>query len=338
MDGPQGRRIYTLAMMFLRSGYDVTLVLRLRFSGNIHRKLKRLLLQEPVSYVRHLSEVPGEYLLISDTPPSTLPKGCRKLVVVDYDAYTVASESLPLPFPMHPYVYREGLDLRLQEYRKQPRKIRMFFMGDIDPKYSSHRVENAFNKVPRDRMVALLQKEMPEGSVLRVRTLDEWRNVSQEGFSGLVLASTRDFQIPFGEWLQAMATTDIFLGCPGVNYPMCHNAVEALAVGTIPFLEYSCHFHPHLRDNEDCFVFSGEKGLLRRAGYLLGADGALLETMRQKAAAYYDSVLAPGVLTQKIEACPKSVCHLKALAHKSEVSAVDCLQKMSTVGKSLQAV
>ena len=318
IDGPQGRRIYTLVVAFLRSGYEVTLVLDLRFAGNLFGKLKRLLLDEPLSYAGRLDEVTGSYLLVSDSPPHHLPDGCRKLVQVDYGNWFPGSDSLPLPFAMHPWIYHNGLDEQLEDFRRQPRKIRLFFMGDIAGKYSSHEVEHVYGKLPRDRIVELLEERLPAGSVRRIRSLEEWYQVSEEGFPGVVLGSTRDFQIPAREWMKAVATAEAFMVCPGVHYPMCHNTVEALAVGTVPLIEYPRYFHPPLEHGENCLEFSGEEGLIASVERLLSIDPSSLRSIGCKAAQYYDTQLAPDALTRQIEEWPSDVCRLKVLAHQSE--------------------
>ena len=318
IDGPQGRRIYTLVVAFLRSGYDVTLVLDLRFVGNLFHKLKRLLLDEPLSYAARLEDVSGSYLLVSDSPPHHLPDTCRKLVQVDYGGWIPGSDSLPLPFAMHPWIYHHGLDEKLEDYRKQPRRIRLFFMGDIADKYSNHEVENVYGKLPRDKIVELLERRMPAGAVRRVRSLEEWHKISEEGFPGIVLGSTRDFQIPADEWLKAVASAEAFMVCPGVHYPMCHNAVESLAVGTVPLIEYPRYFHPALEHGENCLGFNGEKGLLASVERLLSMDALDLQRIGTKATEYYDTQLTPDALTKQIEEWPSDVCRLKVLAHQSE--------------------
>ena len=318
IDGPQGRRIYTLVVAFLRSGYDVTLVLDLRFSGNLFHKLKRLLLDEPLSYAARLEEVTGSYLLVSDSPPPHLPDGCRKLVQVDYGHWSPDSDSIPLPFAMHPWIYHHGLDEKLGDFREQPRKIRLFFMGDIADKYSSHEVEHVYGKLPRDKIIELLEQRMPAGTVRRIRSLAEWHETMAAGFPGVVLASTRDFNIPANEWLKAVASAEAFMVCPGVHYPMCHNTVEALAVGTVPLIEYPRYFHPPLEHGENCLEFDGEEGLLTSVEKLLRLDPSLLRSIGRKATQYYDEQLAPNALTKQIEEWPSNICRLKVLAHQNE--------------------
>ena len=318
IDGPQGRRIYTLVVAFVRSGYEVTLVLDLRFVGNLFYKLKRLLLDEPISYAARLEEITEPYLLVCDSPPRIIPDACRKLIEIDYSHWIPDSDSLPLPFPMHPWIYHSRLDEKLGDYRRQTRKVRLFFMGDIAEKYSNHEVEDVYGKLPRDKIVELLEQRLSEGTVRRVRSLEEWREVSETGFHGVVLGSTRDFQVPADEWLKAIASAEAFMVCPGVHYPMCHNAVESLAVGTVPLIEYPRNFHPVLEHDKNCLEFDGEEGLLSSVQKLLSMDASELRAIGDRATQYYNTHLTPQAFTRQIEEWPSEVCRLKVLAHQSE--------------------
>src|SRR3990167_5062911 len=57
---------------------------------------------------------------------------------------------------------------------------------------------------------------------------------------------------------------DFFLAPPGVQMPLCHNIIEAIAVGTIPFTNYYNWFEVPLEDGKNCIAFNDEKELLQR--------------------------------------------------------------------------
>jgi hypothetical protein len=112
-----------------------------------------------------------------------------------------------------------------------------------------------------------------------------------------------DDQPRIGEthWLSTLATSDFFLCPPGYVMPMCHNTVEAMAVGAIPIINYPEWFDPHLEHLQNCIAFDEKGDLLAKLNEVLAMDAGQIARMRQRVIAYYDQCLAPERFVRKIE-------------------------------------
>jgi hypothetical protein len=102
-------------------------------------------------------------------------------------------------------------------------------------------------------------------------------------------------------WLEALATSDFFLCPPGYVMPMCHNTVEAMAVGAIPIINYPEWFDPHLVHGDNCIGFDNKADLLSRLDDVLAMDAEAIARMRQRVIAYHDEYLAPEAFVRRIE-------------------------------------
>jgi hypothetical protein len=102
-------------------------------------------------------------------------------------------------------------------------------------------------------------------------------------------------------WLQTLATSDFFLCPPGFVMPMCHNTVEAMAVGAIPIINYPEWFDPNLEHLKNCIAFDDKSDLLDKLNEVLRMDGEEVARMRQHVIDYHDSYLAQESFVRKIE-------------------------------------
>lgn len=81
---------------------------------------------------------------------------------------------------------------------------------------------------------------------------------------------------------------------------MSHNAIEALAVGSVPIIQYPELFYPPLEHNVNCLVYKNKQELvdvLKRAMSMSPEDAA---TLSIGAAAYYDQFLEPKRVVQRL--------------------------------------
>ena len=71
------------------------------------------------------------------------------------------------------------------------------------------------------------------------------------------------------DWLPDLSKTDFFICPPGFCMPMCHNVIEAMAVGAIPVINYPEWFNPTLRHMENCIVFDDRNDLVMKIEEIL---------------------------------------------------------------------
>jgi len=312
-DGQQGRRAYALLAYFVRAGYRVALVANRGFVGNIDRKLKRPLLEHPMTVIEDVGAFGGDdATLLTDRPRRTLPPGFRRQIVVKTSGpFEPARGQVAFPFALHPTTLHLGMDSDLERLREMPRRWRVFFSGACSKaSYDTHWIRREFGMVPRSRVLEIISEELPTEFPA---SADEVEDLLTREVSGFVWPPESAAAIAPERWLEVVAHAAVFAAAPGVSYPMCHNIIEAMAVGTVPLTEYPEQFDPPLRHGENCVAYSGEGGLRSSIREIEQMTPAALTSLGGAAAEYYDAHIAPEAFVRSLEADPRPtlVLHLK---------------------------
>jgi hypothetical protein len=166
------------------------------------------------------------------------------------------SETPTMPYPMHHRTTESHRDSAWSELRESDRRG-IFFAGRIKESYKRNKITGEFGVIDRVSAVRTVQDRF--GS--RVLETLQARDTSQDSMP-IVLLDSGQHGIDQSQWLPTLTTFDFFLCCPGASQPMCHNAIEAMSVGTIPLIEYGDRFSPPLSDSINAVCFSGEEGLI----------------------------------------------------------------------------
>ena len=294
IDGPQGRRVYALMIFFVRAGFHPVIWPNYLFLANIRDKLKGLILAEQYSVGTAQALAKRSYVLITDFD-SPRRRDATRVVHIDYrPGYTPGDASLPMPFSLFPKLYADGQDQRLAEQRTQARQWSIFFGGDAEPaKYSKPSIPRIYGKVSRPNMLDALRAALPSTQLADPKAQAEFDALLAQSFAGLVIMNTRHCKVPPAAWLSTLAKARFFLACPGYRYPMSHNVIEALAVGSVPILEYPEQFYPALQNGVNCLTFNGVENLKDVAKRALAMPDDKWATMRDAAITYYEQHLAP---------------------------------------------
>jgi len=310
--GEQGRLLFAVVNAFSRAGYAVSLC------DNIA--------QESLGkYGRLARSLPGVNL-VGETPPDTSHTmyvydaadptlrghGWRKTVRVGFDIFAPWRFSRPvlMPFPLHPSHAGPGLESRLAALRAVPKTMRMFFSGDLKG-YTQSRIRYPAPKLPRATVVDTIRARLGD-RVLFVQTQDVLdRLLDTPCPNRCVIVDTGNLWVPERLWLDFLARTDFFLAPPGIVMPMCHNAVEAMAVGAIPVVSYPEWFQPRLGSPGECIEFGDEVDLVDKVNRVLDMAPEEIAPLRARAMAYYDTHLTSRRFVEEIES--RSESHVDAL-------------------------
>jgi hypothetical protein len=126
--------------------------------------------------------------------------------------------------------------------------------------------------------------------------------LSAHGYANdCVVVDADSFRIDEEKWLETVGSSDFFLCPPGYVMPMCHNVIEAMAVGTIPIISYPEWFDPALRNMENCITFGDESDLIAKMHAVLEMDERKIAEMRQGVIDYYDTHLTADSFTRNLE-------------------------------------
>lgn len=101
-----------------------------------------------------------------------------------------------------------------------------------------------------------------------------------------------NFDVPPTKWLEVLAKSDFFLCAPGVPVPLCHNAVESMAVGTIPITNYPNWFFPSLEHLKNCIKFNTKEDLIEAVKLVMSMEKSQIEQIRKNVIEYYEKHLS----------------------------------------------
>jgi hypothetical protein len=216
-------------------------------------------------------------------------------------------QGIIVPYPMSPAQYTPDLKIKLTQLRGSRRSIGIFFSGNQDENvYDNSIIEEKFGKVSRVQLLRHLKSNLP-GNVLEV--VESEFETKPEYLQKFVLSewmwSTKNFRnasarVSDSEWLLRLSQCNFFLACPGMVMPMCHNIIEAMAVGAIPVTEYADEFYPPLEDGTNCITFKGKADATVKILRVLSFSIDEIERMRAGVIRYYENHLSPDSFVEKV--------------------------------------
>lgn len=192
-----------------------------------------------------------------------------------------------MPYPMHHRSIESMQHSNLAQIRDTSQRRGVFFAGRIKDSYKRNAVQNQFGVIDRVQAVETLREALSD----RVFPTRDAIKTTQTGGVPIVLQDSRLNSIDPSQWLPTLASFDFFLCCPGASQPMCHNAVEAMSVGTIPLLEYANRFTPNLQDGVNAVCFSGREGLLESVHRIDRMSPQEISELRQGVIRYFEEHL-----------------------------------------------
>lgn len=238
-------------------------------------------------------------LLVCDNDIDSLVRMKWKAVLnIEFDLSKSRNElpnSLHIPFPDRSVGW---LTHEIEKNRSQRKTIRVLFSGAYRG-YRDRGIKRFLGKMERHEVIEVFQR-FPGTRVIESKDdLDAVLAADNDG-PFCCFVNTDKFRIPQEDWFSVLGRTQVFLCPPGVVHPVCHNAVEAMAVGTVPLINYHEWFHPRLTPDLNCLAFSDEAELTARLEWLMSIDNEKLLSISRAARAYYDEYLNPEIFAGKL--------------------------------------
>lgn len=230
-------------------------------------------------------------LVVTDAPARV---GCRHDVrwTVEYRMAPPAADeggTVHLPYPMSPMVLEQGGLGTMESLRGGRRPVRILFAGHFERRHYDRPAihERRFGK--RNRWT-LLEHLRAGGRTVEPASRAELDRMlaGDVDREAMVVVDAGRVPVPPREWLSLVASADFFFCPPGRIMPLCHNLVEALAVGTIPITNAPEWFWPVLGDGRECLAFDSTAALDRVLDRALAMPEAEVETLRAAAIDYHD--------------------------------------------------
>lgn len=248
----------------------------------------------------------GRFVFLSDSRSELLASsGWKKRVHVDYGCFNGRDPGFSVPFGVDPPQVLAGRTRAraLDHYRSRESKVTLLFAGACQPKeYATDEITELFGKVPRNELYEMLCRVLDEGNYTTTQDPKSLLNADEKIDAALfVLGDKQDRRVSKEDWFRVLSAADFFVAGPGVYMPMSHNAVEALAVGTIPILEYPDLFTPNLANAGGCVAFEGREEFLDRVRSCLNMGTVTREKLKRRATEYYDTHLSPRVIGKHLQ-------------------------------------
>jgi hypothetical protein len=320
-DGEQGRRFHALVNLLSRGGYELYLVPRSSFMQTGHRifKARALELVRPAGDAE-CDAVPEGFDLCLRDRRGVDRRARRTIEVMTSPRQKLRPHDLAVPYSFYPEVWDRNEDQRFPEYRRRARRWRLFFGGHCS-KDSYLRIGKYpwLNPLDRYRVVRETRGYF-SGATLEIESQPQLARALQTRHDSFVMIDNARFRIDASDWLGLLASADFFLAAPGCDYPLSHNAIESIAVGTIPVLEYDGLFVPPLRDGENCITYRGVEGLRETLLRIESMPADQIEALRRRVIDYYEAHLSPAAFCHQLESNSTRRLHLFSYLTPSAVS------------------
>lgn len=281
-DNPYDRYL-TLFFMFLEiSGYHVAIKFRSGFVG----KWATALALQSCKNVDFVFRRP-QHTLASFTNDPNRESDFDFLLSHDY--FSTNQNGHFVPMPMVDSFYEQKIFK--QAFKDMPRNLRsigIFFAGRFQG-YTRNEVQDLFHCFSRTQLLNLLKVNFSKELVL----IKEASDLEQQRVANVVIVDRDQANISPQQLPGVLSRSNFFLCFPGVVMPLCHNAIEAMAFGCIPILQYPNLFHPPLEHGINCLSFSDEQTFKTCISEGLQMSENQTTAMRMNVLEYYHEYLAP---------------------------------------------
>lgn len=308
-----GRHIFAILYAFIAGNYQVYL------SSHVQRRLEGIFGESIVDWpppARLAISMP-ELKIVDSLPPDaeagiyifdTEDEGLgtrswRKRLRIRFDLYSPYRLSKPIimPYAVHPMHATRATGESLVNLRDTERKVKLLFAGDLVG-YKQRWIRYPEIKLSRIDVVSAIKNRL--GDPFRiVNTPQELNNIMQSAYTReFVFVDNDGARVQWSRWMDIIARADFFLCPPGIRMPMCHNIIEAIAVGTIPLTNYPEWFSPKLEHMKNCIAFNREEDLIEKILMILAMRDEQRSEIRRNVMNYYDTHLNPAAFAARVEA------------------------------------
>ena len=290
IDKVGGRYLYYLFHEFSTLGMPIAIQLNYSFIASFcHKKYKKLILSDSLLFYQKSEELPHSSILLTDKSDTPEHLNFSKVITLKFGELTPSKKSeFGLPFSTHPMnLKNKNNQLRLISARERSRRI--FFSGESQPtRYDKKMLTLKYDMLSRFEALETIRDAMSK---------EVW---TPELVSLIDIKTRREDRIPHDQWMSVLSTSIFFLALPGAVMPMCHNAVEALSVGSVPILQYPQYFDPPLQDGINCLTYNSKSGLISAISTALRMPIEKSQGMTNSCLDYYDEYLRLGKFSNKL--------------------------------------
>ena len=302
-----GRLLYSILNIFLINGYQVKLFDNIDFS-KLDKYGQMVSSMDNLSLTATIPDETSHMIYLFDREDKACAhKQWRKKVQLKFDVFSRywLTEPLIMPYPVHPLLSGADLPQRLESLRKNGKKLRVFFSGDTKG-YTKNRISYPNIKLPRLEVINTILETLDDRTIHVKNESDLNKLFAGDYINSCVIVDTGNMWIDPEDWLPNLSKTDFFICPPGFCMPMCHNIIEAMAVGAIPVTNYPEWLNPTLKHMENCIVFDDRNDLIMKIEETLDMGQQKISELRRNVIDYYENHLSPRKFVSDIESRKES--------------------------------
>lgn len=309
-----GRYAFGILQMFNDGGYNVYLHKKVGFLTYVRLGVYGRLIYS-LNNVKIVPDLPknSEHIVyafdVIDRDVLSHPWKHLIYVNIEKSPFCNLGECISMPYSLHPLVHKFTTFKKIDELRQRRRHLRMFFIGSTQYYYMNNIKIARYGLSTRAEDLKALSEVNERIKVLK--TLFDLKAILHSGdyFNEVVIFKTdgNKNRIKWHEWLNFLSCSDFFLCFVGSDYPMCHNAIESMAVGTIPIISYPDWFTPPLQHRKNAIIYSDKDDLARKIHEVFAMNPDEIAAMRQNVIQYYDENLNPAAFIKRFESQVKRI-------------------------------
>ncbi len=316
-DDGNGRYAFLPLNLFSQMGYTIYFYhpvglvgfKRMGYCGRYIYSIKNL------KIVDRVPENTSEMIYVFDEPRTELlSKSWKKLVYINIlrPSHFRFGEVIEIPFSMHPMQYHTNQIAKISALRQTARKIRIFFGGNTAKQAYQGKSVPQYGQLNRHEATELIIKSVPETQIITELRLFNTIVSDEKSFMNkfILLRADESGQLKTEDWLSTIAKSQFFMCFSGTNRPICHNAVEAMSVGTIPIISYHDWFTPALEHMKNAVIYSGKDDLISKVREVMQMPETQVKELSQRVMDYYDEFLGPRHFQKRFEANKERICTL----------------------------
>jgi hypothetical protein len=321
------RTIETVIIPFRAAGYDVVLK-----AGFNRQTLIRASLPTdhcPIGFAWFPARPQATTIYCTDDESlarSGMPH--RKQILLDYQkSAAVNPEEFDVWFPlmMHPHIYlRGGAELQSEPTAETDRPVRVLFAGNYGEGYDLPGFTALYGVPTRNEVVAGLE------SLESLEVIDSaacWEGYLDTQTRPGVVMFDPGFRVWQNRWVRTLSKCDFFVCPPGLLYPPCHNAYEAIAAGAIPVICYNDWFVPPLVDGEHCLQYRSVDELRQCVSRALAMDQGHVCEMRRRLQAFHDRHLSQRSVVNRILNCESPIVKVRVVDETQMIAGLKLFER-----------
>lgn len=272
------------------------------------RKYGRLIYQiKNLKFIDKLPSNSKDFIYAFDSiDAEAITRSWKRLLYVNIEkspAFQIGNV-IPVPFCMHPYIYTSKADQHIFKYRESERKLRVFFGGNLNKDYYNDSIFKERYPHHLSRLEAvdvLLSSGLNVSLVTKTKDLQWFLNSPKLLNQMIIFQTDHTFPIKPRYWLKILSQSDFFMCFSGTSYPMCHNVIEAMSVGSIPIIAYQDWFNPPLEHGKNAIVYTDQTDLISKLNEIFSMNPKEIQKLRRGVVNYYDTYLTEEYLVRKYE-------------------------------------